>query len=260
MVLADSGRISRVPPYLGTRSGTTFRFRLRDCHPLWSDFPDGSPIETSSRVIPTGPRNPRWTCVHPVWANPLSLATTNGITACFLFLRVLRCFTSPGLPHTTMYSSHASAALPAVGFPIRTSTDQSLVGGSPWLIAATHVLRRLLEPRHPPHTLSSLVTLNSDLPSRWLERCQVEVEIQTRSAAGLNLAKTSLCDVSSYPSYSVVRVLRPSRQLRRPAGLEVQRKSCGADRGRTDDIQLAKLALYQLSYSPIKRDAESEWA
>ena len=117
------------------------------------------------RVIPTGPRNPRWTRVHPVWANPLSLATTNGITACFLFLRVLRCFTSPGLPRAAMNLLHATAVLPAVGFPIRTSTDRSLVGGSPWLIAATHVLRRLLEPRHPPHTLSSLVTLNSDLPS-----------------------------------------------------------------------------------------------
>ena len=65
-----------------------------------------------------------------------------------------------------MNSSYVTAALPAVGFPIRTSTDQSLVGGSPWLIAATHVLRRLLEPRHPPHALSSLVTLNSGLPSR----------------------------------------------------------------------------------------------
>ena len=118
------------------------------------------------RVIPTGPRNPRRTCVHPVWANPLSLATTNGITACFLFLRVLRCFTSPGSPRTAMDSPSATAALPAVGFPIRTSTDQSLVGGSPWLFAATHVLHRLLEPRHPPHTLCSLVTLNSGLTSR----------------------------------------------------------------------------------------------
>src|ERR1700712_3663955 len=27
--------------------------------------------------------------------DPLSLATTHGITCCFLFLRVLRCFTSP---------------------------------------------------------------------------------------------------------------------------------------------------------------------
>jgi hypothetical protein len=48
------------------------------------------------RVIPTAPRNPRWTCVHPVWAVPRSLATTDGIATCFLFLRVLRCFTSPG--------------------------------------------------------------------------------------------------------------------------------------------------------------------
>ena len=38
----------------------------------------------------------------------------------------------------------------AVGFPIRTSTDQCLVGSSPWLIAATHVLHRLQAPRHPP--------------------------------------------------------------------------------------------------------------
>ena len=38
----------------------------------------------------------------------------------------------------------------AVGSPIRTSTDQSSVGSSPWLIAATHVLHRLQAPRHPP--------------------------------------------------------------------------------------------------------------
>jgi hypothetical protein len=34
----------------------------------------------------------------------------------------------------------------------------------------------------------------------------------------------------------------------------------GADRSRTDDIQLAKLALYQLSYSPIKRHRRNWWA
>ena len=33
--------------------------------------------------------------------------------------------------------------------------------------------------------------------------------------------------------------------------LQLSDKSCGADRDRTDDIQLAKLALSQLSYSPI---------
>ncbi|ATX83368.1 hypothetical protein CU084_02410 [Bacillus velezensis] len=33
-----------------------------------------------------------------VWADPVSLAATQGIAFCFLFLRVLRCFSSPGLP------------------------------------------------------------------------------------------------------------------------------------------------------------------
>src|SRR3954471_3689061 len=42
------------------------------------------------------------------------------------------------------------------GFPIRTSTDQSLVDSSPWLFAATHVLHRHLAPRHPPLALCNL--------------------------------------------------------------------------------------------------------
>ena len=33
---------------------------------------------------------------EPVWALPLSLAATHRITCCFLFLRLLRCFSSPG--------------------------------------------------------------------------------------------------------------------------------------------------------------------
>ena len=174
-----------------------------------------------SRVIPTGPRNPRSTRVDPVWANPLSLATTNGITACFLFLRVLRCFTSPGLPRAAMNLLHVTAALPAVGFPIRTSTDQSLVGGSPWLIAATHVLRRLLEPRHPPHTLSSLVTLNSDLPSR----SSGDAKSRSRSRPESRASREDLAvRCSSYPSYSIVRVLRkPEPEGAALAGREVQR-------------------------------------
>ena len=53
----------------------------------------------------------------------------------------------------------------AVGFPIRTSTGQSLVGSSPWLIAATHVLHRLQAPRHPPLALCSLE--NKDARARY---------------------------------------------------------------------------------------------
>ena len=155
-----------------------------------------------------------------------------------------------------MNSSYVTAALPAVGFPIRTSTDQSLVGGSPWLIAATHVLRRLLEPRHPPHALSSLVTLNSGLPSRWLERRQVEVEIQTQLLS--EISQSPRCAMFLLPFvFGCQSASTESPASASRAGLEVQRKSCGADRNRTDDIQLAKLALYQLSYSPNKRSPES---
>ena len=75
-----------------------------------------------------------------------------------------------------------------LGFPIRTSPDQRLVGDSPRLNAASHVLHRLLMPRHPPCALKNLATkmLASTMqisnnkqqpshqatehPARWLSR------------------------------------------------------------------------------------------
>src|SRR3954449_9836425 len=44
------------------------------------------------------------------------------------------------------------------GSPIRTSSDQRSVGSSPRLLAASHVLHRLLVPRHPPCALNNLAT------------------------------------------------------------------------------------------------------
>jgi hypothetical protein len=44
------------------------------------------------------------------------------------------------------------------GSPIRTSSDQRSVGSSPRLNAASHVLHRLLVPRHPPCALNNLTT------------------------------------------------------------------------------------------------------
>ncbi len=65
------------------------------------------------------------------------------------------------------FSSFASAAyvfsggsrgLTAGGCPIRKSPGQSLLGGSPELIAACHVLHRLLTPGHSPCALIRLTT------------------------------------------------------------------------------------------------------
>src|SRR5919106_3245196 len=58
-----------------------------------------------------------------------------------------------------MYSACGSAVLPALGFPIRESTDHRLFSAYPWLIAAVHALRRLLVPRHPPCALLILTVI-----------------------------------------------------------------------------------------------------
>src|ERR687888_400372 len=58
-----------------------------------------------------------------------------------------------------MCSDRDDAALPAPGFPIRKSAGQSLFSSSPRLIAAVHVLLRLLVPRHPPCALHILTVI-----------------------------------------------------------------------------------------------------
>ena len=67
---------------------------------------------------------------------------------CFLFLPVLRCFSSRG------WLSFEYHVFNVMGWPIRRSRDVMLVCSSPWLIAAYHVLLRLSDPRHPPYALN----------------------------------------------------------------------------------------------------------
>src|SRR6185437_1949837 len=76
-------------------------------------------------------------------------------------------FQFPILPLRTLLDSDAStSALPLVGFPIRRSRGQRSVSTSPGLIAAAHVLHRLLAPRHPPCALSLLIVKNT-LSQLW---------------------------------------------------------------------------------------------
>src|SRR5438067_12457716 len=65
-----------------------------------------------------------------------------------------------------MCSTGDSAALPALGFPIRESTGQRLFSASPWLIAAVHALLRLLVPRHPPCALTILTVIRPSAKRR----------------------------------------------------------------------------------------------
>jgi hypothetical protein len=57
-----------------------------------------------------------------------------------------------------MYSASRYAGMTLRGLPHSDIHGSKLVCSSPWLFAAYHVLHRLLVPRHPPNTLSSLTT------------------------------------------------------------------------------------------------------
>ena len=71
---------------------------------------------------------------------------------CFLFLRVMRCFSSPGLP----YALH-STDIAVSGFPHSDIRGSMCICHSPRLFAAYHVLLRLQEPRHPSCALFSFL-------------------------------------------------------------------------------------------------------
>ena len=74
----------------------------------------------------------------------------------FLFLRLLRCFTSPGSPRL----KRVTGLLPA-GFPHSGISGSMVACASPKLFAACHALHRPLVPRHPPCALCTLTSLIS---------------------------------------------------------------------------------------------------
>ena len=61
-------------------------------------------------------------------------------------------------PHALCVQAQVTGFTALPGFPIRKSSDHSLVDSSPRHIAASHVLHRLLVPRHPPCALHNLAT------------------------------------------------------------------------------------------------------
>ena len=94
MVPAHSDKVSRVSSYSGYRSvSLSFAYGAFTL--------SGRLSQSRSAGLPeSGPRSEPRNARIPVWALPFSLAATHRITCCFLFLRLLRCFSSPGsLPY-----------------------------------------------------------------------------------------------------------------------------------------------------------------
>ena len=76
----------------------------------------------------------------------------------FLFLQVLRCFSSLGaLPQAYVFSKRM-LRVRRNEFPHSEIPGSKPVHGSPRLIAVSHVLHRHLAPRHSPKALSSFST------------------------------------------------------------------------------------------------------
>ena len=131
--------------------------RVRDCHPLRSNFPERS---TRVNLAVSRSYNPRGAGTPRVWALPRSLATTWGITFCFLFLPVLRCFSSRGSPPYLVWVTGRQPA----GLPHSEIRGSQVACTSPRLIAACRVLHRLPEPRHPPYALSYFRRAHAERP------------------------------------------------------------------------------------------------
>ena len=135
MVPAVSIRISRVPTYSGYHL-YNYYLHVQDFHLLRYVFPDNFHfiiIIMSMVLQPRYRQNDSGLGYSPFDRHYL------GNHFCFIFLRVLRCFSSPGL----LLYKYRYYAFSIVGSPIRKSADISDICSSPQLIAACHVLRRL---------------------------------------------------------------------------------------------------------------------
>ncbi len=106
---------------------------VRDCHPLRSDFPDGS----------------GWNCSITGLVRVRSPLLTE--SRLMSFPPVTEMFQFTGFASPTYVFSRRSPL--RVGFPHSEIHGSTGARPSPWLIAACYVLHRLSVPRHPPDAL-----------------------------------------------------------------------------------------------------------
>ncbi len=119
--------------------------RIPGYHRLWPLFPKRSPRRrhaTSRSYNPVAALRPSRFGLFPVRSPLLGESLIY-----FLFLRVLRCFSSPRWRHTFAWQVRR------LGLSHSEIRGSRVICTSPRLVAAYHVLHRLNEPRHPPFAL-----------------------------------------------------------------------------------------------------------
>jgi hypothetical protein len=177
-------------------------FHVRGCHPLWPVFPDRSINAliwlftspscqlsvVSCHTDPAlwqlgdvcGPATPGFPFELPGLGCSEFARHYYRNHGCFLFLRVLRWFTSPGSLRTAMYSPRDTWCSHQVGSPIRISPDHRLCASPRSFSQLTTSFIAFLRLGIPTHALSSLtikLISNTDKPKACLAVvcCQLSV-------------------------------------------------------------------------------------
>jgi hypothetical protein len=126
-----------------------------------------------------------------------------------LFLRVLRCFSSPGALYPAYVFSRECLDITPDGLPHSDTAGSSFASNSPTLFAGSRVLPRRLVPRHPPRTLSSLSCLRPLFNPRISNSRRLPLHKRgSRLAPAHYRAQASLDEnFSNFLTYSVDKVL-----------------------------------------------------
>ena len=158
-------------------------FRVRDSYPLRCVFP-GSFRYTD--FVSFGDPQPQ------MQASGLDLSPFArrylGNRGFFLFLRVLRCFSSPGFLLTSYVFRCGYTCITMCGLPHSEICALTDICSYTQLFAACHVLRRLLVPRHSPCALSHLtfgLSFGSPALSRFVSRSVTYPRTRPRSLLAL---------------------------------------------------------------------------
>ena len=128
------------------------RFKIRDFHSLWCDFPDTSPSNFPLMVV-LQPQHARIL----VWASLRSLAATCRISIDLFSWRYLDVSVPPVRSHRLV--SHLCVLIVSNQWvaPFRNLRIEACLTAPRSLSQFNHVFHRLLLPRYPPYALSSFI-------------------------------------------------------------------------------------------------------
>ena len=149
MVPACSVKVPRVSTYSGYRcAASVFAY---GAFTLSGRLSQSLSANLAGHLVRSEPQHARTL----VWALPVPLAATPGITVVFsssgyLDVSVRR------VPSRSLWIGLRVAEVPSAGFPHSDTPGSLDICSSPGLFAAYHVFLRLLVPRHPPYALSCM--------------------------------------------------------------------------------------------------------